>query len=324
MSSKNVLFSFLFLIFFFSSSTYSQKYNSVDSIVDTYSKDVNHIDQLVGLINKDFFLQDQKVRAVYRWIATNISYDINLSELIDSRGINAFSYKTEKEKEIKEKKFKSDLVTNAMISRKTVCHGYSALVENLCLKLGIETKIILGNLKSNPSQIGELPSVTNHAWNAVKIDSKWYFIDVTLGAGFVSGKTNLFKFYYNDSYFFISPERFFLNHYPSDEKWLLVTKNKNDFAQLPLFFGPYFQYNYQLIKPESGVFLLNKNENLVFAIKGLKQYDTVEYSISIDNKITYLEQENNTLDYSIPLLGKEDSYVSIYVNRKLIVIYKVI
>lgn len=324
MNPKKIFFTFLFLNLLFTIGAYSQKYNSVDSIVDGYSKNINHTDQLVGLINKDFSLQDQKVRAVYRWIATNVSYDINLSELIDSRGVNAFSYKTEKEKEIKEKKFKLDLVSSAMTSRKAVCHGYSALVENLCLKLGIETKIIYGNLKSNPSQIGKLPVVVNHAWNVVKIDGKWCFIDVTLGAGYISSKTNLFKFYYNDSYFFTSPERFFLNHYPSDEKWLLVANNKNDFAQLPLFFGAYFQYNYQLIKPESGIFLLNKNENLIFAIKGLEQYDTVEYSTSIDNKITYLEQENNTLDYSIPLAGKRDSYVSIYVNRKLIAIYKVI
>jgi transglutaminase/protease-like cytokinesis protein 3 len=292
--------------------------------VDTYSKDITNTDKLVELINKDFSLQDEKARAVFRWVTTSISYDVNLSELLDSKSVNAFSYKTEKEKEIKEKRFKLDLVTNALNSKKAVCHGYAALVENLCLKLGIEAKIIVGNLKSDPSQIGELPIITNHAWNAVKIDGNWQFIDATLGAGFVSSKTNLFKFYFNESYFFTSPERFFLNHYPSDEKWLLIAKNKNDFAKLPLFFGNYFQNNYQLIKPESGVCLMAKNENLIFAIKGLDQYDTVEYSSSIDNRIVYLEQENNKLDFSIPLVDKKNSFVSIYVNRKIIAVYKII
>ena len=321
---KKTFYIFLFLNLIFLNFSYSQKYNSVDSIVDNYPKTIINTNQLVGLINKDFSLQDEKARAVYRWITTNISYDVNFSELMNSKSVNAFSYKTEKEKEIKEKKFKLDLVTNAMNTKKAICHGYSALVENLCVKLGMETKIILGNLKSGPSQIGELPSMTNHAWNAVKIGKNWQFIDATLGAGFVSSNTNLFKFYFNEGYFFTSPERFFLNHYPSDGKWLLVSKSKNDYAQLPLFFGNYFQYNYQLIKPESGLCSTSKNENLVFAIQGLDQYDTVEYSTSIDNRITYLEQENNKSDYSIPLVGRKNSFVSIYVNRKIIAIYKII
>ena len=59
---------------------------------------------------------------------------------------------------------------------------------------------------------------------------------------------NLFKFYFNDAYFFTNPDRFFLNHYPADEKWLLVAKSKTDFAPLPVFFGGYFQNNYEIQK----------------------------------------------------------------------------
>lgn len=304
--------------------TFSQNYKTVDSIVDSYPKDVVNTNQLVQLINKDFSVQDQKVRAVYRWITTNISYDADFLNKMNDKPMNAFSYKTEKEKELKEKIFKLELVSNAMTSKKTICHGYAALVENLCRNLGIETHIILGNLKSSPLQIGELPSAINHAWNAVKINGKWQFVDTTLGAGFVSGKTNLFKFYFNDGFCFTTPERFFLNHYPLDEKWLLIAKNKNDYAQLPLHFGNYFQKNYQLIKPESGLCKIAENENFIFSIKGLNPNDTVEYSTSIDNKIIYLEQENNQLDYTISLIGKNNSFVSIYVNGKIIATYKIL
>ena len=311
-------------ILLISNYSYSQKYIIVDSIVEAYPKYLINADKLVELINKDFSKQDEKARAVFRWITTNIAYDVDLGKLMDSKSIYAFSYKTEKEKEIKEKKFKSDLVTNTMVSRIAVCHGYAALVEYLCLKLGLETKIVIGNLKSDPSQIGKLPNIINHAWNVIKIDNTWKFIDATLGAGFISGKTNLFKFYFNEGYFFTDPERFFLNHYPSDEKWLLINKNKNDFAQLPLFFGFYFENNYQMIKPESGLYSSAKNENFTFAIKGLDTYDDVGYYFDNENKLKSMNQEDNSKDFNISLSDKKDGYLSLFVNGKILAIYKII
>ena len=200
MQFKYLLFVFFSLSFF--DNAYSQKYSLVDSIVDGYPKITINADQLVELINKDFSKQDEKARAIFKWVTTNISYDVDLVKAMQSKSINAFSYKTEKEKEIKEKKFKLDLVTNAMISRKAICHSYAALIEYLCLKSGLEAKIIIGNLKSDPSEIGVLPNELNHAWNVVKIGNDWKFIDATLAAGFISLKTNSFKFYFNDSYFF--------------------------------------------------------------------------------------------------------------------------
>ena len=323
MKLKNIFCTFLFLNIIFSSCLYSQKYNAVDSITDGYSKDLTNADELVKLVNKDFSRPDEKARAVFRWVATNISYDVGLAESMNYISKNAFSYKTEKEREIKDKKFKLDLVSSTMNTKKTVCHGYAALMEYLYLKLGLETTIVFGYLKADPTQIGEMPDLTNHAWNIVKIDNNWQLVDVTLAAGFVSSKTNLFKFYYNDAYFFTNPERFFLNHYPKEEKWLLIQKSKIYFAQLPVFFGSYFQFNYQLIKPESGICLSSTNENFIFNIRGLDQYDTVEYSSSIDNKIIYLDQKNE-LDYSVSLADKKNSFVLIYVNGKIIAIYKII
>lgn len=209
---------------------------------------------------------------------------------MQSTAKNAFSYKTEKEKEIKEKKFKSDFVPNSMNSRKAICHSYAALIEYLCLKSGLEAKIIIGNLKSDPAAISVLPNDINHAWNVVKISKDQQFIDATLAAGFISQKSNSFKFYFNDSCFFTSPYRFFLNHYPMDENWLLIKKNKNDFAKLPLFYGNYFQNNYQLSKADHGLLSTSESENLIFAINGLDEQDTVEYASSSYNKIIYLDQ----------------------------------
>lgn len=323
MKIKSIFSVFFVLNLFFLTNLYSQKFDSVDEIVDGYPKNLTNADQLVELIKKDFSLPNEKARAVFRWVATTISYDVTLSETMNHTSMRAFSYSNENEREIKEKKFKIDLVNITISTKKTVCHGYAALVEYLYLKLGLETIIILGNLRTDPSEIGEMPNVLNHAWNVVKIDNKWEFVDTTLAAGYVSGKTNMFKFDYNDAYFFTNPERFFLNHYPLDEKWLLVSKAKKDFAPLPVFFGSYFQNNYTILKPDSGLCLTINNKDLVFAIKGLNDYDTIAYSSSIDNKKTYLDQKND-LDFIIPILDKKNSYISIFVSGKIIAIYKII
>ena len=132
MKLKNTFYTFLFLISLFSNHSYSQKYDAVDSIVDGYSNDLSNADDLIKLVNKDFSRPDEKARAVFRWVATHISYDVDLAESMDYVSKNAFSYKTEKEREIKDKKFKLDLVATAMNTKKTVCHGYAALM-SICI-----------------------------------------------------------------------------------------------------------------------------------------------------------------------------------------------
>ena len=52
-----------------------------------------------------------------------------------------------------------------------VCNGYAMATFYLCNKAGVETRFIRG--------IGGNDTKVNHAWNAVKIDGKWYNIDVT-------------------------------------------------------------------------------------------------------------------------------------------------
>ena len=183
MNLKNIFNTFVFLILLFSNYSYSQKYDAVDSIVDGYSKDLSDADDLIKLISKDFSRPDEKARAAFRWVVTNIRYDVDLAESMNYISKNAFSYKTEKERETKEKKFKLDLVSSTILTKKTVCHGYAALIEYLYLKLGLESTIIFGNLKADPSQIGEMPDVTNHAWNVVKIDNNWQFGLLTAARG---------------------------------------------------------------------------------------------------------------------------------------------
>lgn len=184
---------------------------------------------------------------------------------------------------------------------------------------GLESKIILGTLKADPSQIGQVNFATDHAWNAVKIAGEWRFVDATLGAGYISQKDNSFQFDFNDAYFFMSPEKLFLNHFPEDNRWLIVSKTRKDFAELPLFYRDYFNNNYQLNLDKGVVF--SGSQNIHIEIKNLDEYDRAEYVFSSDNKLCYLNNDQKETAFDISLRGKSNEYLTIYINRKIIATY---
>ena len=51
-------------------------------------------------------------------------------------------------------------------------------------------------------------------WNAVYIENNWYFIDVTLGAGFVKSKEKTYVSKFNPLYFICEPDTFICDHFP--------------------------------------------------------------------------------------------------------------
>ena len=136
----SIKFFIVISLLFFSTKTFSQGYTSVDAIVDNYPQYGITLDALTNYIQKDFSKEDEKARAVFRWVTTKISFDVALAEKMDYTSLSAFSYTTEAEKRIKEKKFKENLLTQTFLSKKTVCHGYAVLVEYLCEKLKSKNK----------------------------------------------------------------------------------------------------------------------------------------------------------------------------------------
>lgn len=53
---------------------------------------------------------------------------------------------------------------NALIDKSSVCQGYASLAYRMFLEAGIDCRII---------------GASNHVWNIVKVDGKWYNIDLT-------------------------------------------------------------------------------------------------------------------------------------------------
>lgn len=308
----------LFLCFCITNS-FSRDFLEVDEIVKKYPSKVQNLEAISSLIKKDFNSDSEKARAVYSWITFNIGFDVAAANAMGSASSMAFSYRDEKEKKAKEIKFKESVISKTLLSGKAICHGYSMVFEKLSRLVGLESEIVTGILKSDPSQIGQVNLAIDHAWNAVKVDNVWKFVDTTLGAGYISQKDDSFKPDFNGSYFFMSGEDLFLNHYPEDKKWLTVNKSKLDFSKLPLYYRDYFSGNYEIF-PKNGI-ISSATPIFHLEIKNLGEYDNADFIFSSENKRTYLNNDNKETQFDISLVGKSGDYLTIYVNRKIMVTY---
>ncbi|MGV3459444.1 MAG: transglutaminase domain-containing protein [Flavobacterium sp.] len=303
--------------------THAQDYAKVDNIVAAYSTSFKSVDDLAAKINKDFQSDEDKARAIFTWIATNVKYDMDAYYL--RQGPVAFSYRTPEEKEAKMKKMRDELALKTLKTKKGVCEGYSTLFERLAAKTGLEAAIIPGTSKSHPTHIGKQPGASDHAWNAVKISGQWQLLDVTWGAGTVTGEKPAFQFKFNDKYFLANPETFVLNHYPDNEKWLLTDASKADFANTPLYYGNYLMGGYEFTSPGIGTFT-DKSVNVVpFKIRNLKPTDRVAYSFTKDRifKEVKPRQNGDLAEFEVMLPPNSNGYLTVYINQRSVAAYRI-
>lgn len=111
------------------------------------AKDVNDIVNKAIKENVENLKSDyEKVLWAYQWVIDNVHYDKTLSNF------SAYSSFTD---------------------NGTVCVGYATLYNAIINKLGLDCKLVNGSVYNSKGN--------NHAWNIVKLEGKWYCVDVTWG-----------------------------------------------------------------------------------------------------------------------------------------------
>jgi hypothetical protein len=108
------------------------------------------------------------------------------------------------------------------------------LISSFQSEAGIPVKKVSGFSKGygySPSKQFTLYTRTDHAWNAVQLEGKWYLLDSTWGAGHHDRKSNMFKKKFDDFYFLTDPKQFVSDHFPymddnlkESQKWQLLSK----------------------------------------------------------------------------------------------------
>jgi hypothetical protein len=181
----------------------------------------------------------EKARAISKWMLDNVAYDVDSL----ARG-----------------KQPAQAPAAVLKARATECLGHASLFEAIGKAAGLEVFTILGSGRSTtidplfrrttvltPSGL----TYTPHAWNAVKIDKRWYVVDVT-AQNFRRKKGGRVELEAEPSWssFLVPPEWRICNYLPRDEKNQLLKTPvaRADHERLPLLSEGAFAHG---VKPVS-------------------------------------------------------------------------
>ena len=213
---KNI---FLLLSLFNTILTFGQV-NSNYTIVDAKMNNIppnftNSTTEIAAYIDANFKKDTDKIRAAFYWIASNIRYDV------------ANRYAVNYNESVEDK------INGALKSKKGVCIHYAAIFNELAYKMRIQSYVIEGYNKQN-GKVGDLA----HAWNAAKVDNKWYLFDPTWASGYVNNGQFFKKL--NNVYFMADPAKLIASHIPFDYLW--------QFLKYPITNGDFYEGKIQVNK----------------------------------------------------------------------------
>lgn len=200
-------------------------------------KSEDELYKIVYFIRNTFKDDSTRLRASFIWITENISYDVRAFQEDDQT---------------------AGLISYAIKNKKAICGGYALLLKYFCDAFEIENEIVSGFGRANKNHVvlNQTLLRSNHAWNAVKINGSWRLIDPTWAAGYVDDtyENNLkYKKSFSEFYYFTPPERFVLNHFPSQPRFQFLKKNvlEKDFKSLPLITTMYASDGISKLFPDS-------------------------------------------------------------------------
>lgn len=211
----------------------------------------------------------EKTRSIFVWIAYNIIYDM--------KGFKSGNLPDYRPKAV-------------LLNRNAVCEGYARLFNELCNEAGVRSEIIRGYSKGYGYDEGDRFAVTNHAWNAVFLDSAWQLIDVTWAAK-NSNESSMAR-PFDNKYFLSDPKVFINDHLPEIPAWQLlsnpITKEEFESGSISISSG---EYNYQ----DSLKYLLNLDpgkQAITYQLKSKKfnpENDYANYKLGVEFRFRALD-----------------------------------
>lgn len=315
---------FLLIFLFLSFNSNSQNLSKVDQIIKSYPY-IGSIENLAKKIDYDFLTKIEKARAVYSWLTININYYSD-NILKPSELIIYYNEYDLKRRRINIEKRRKEKIINDMISlRRGNCEGYALVFNKICELLKLESYIIKGYVKTNANEIEYLAKEKNHAWNAIKINNNWIFLDATFGSERLNGIVNNSK--HEKYYFNIKKEELIKTHYPSDKIWIKIMGQNPliDFCDKPIFNKSFFIQKAKLISHKKGKIIIKKREKIRLKLKGLKPKTKILYSYNLDqnSKKPNIKIKKGITEMVIKA-PKKNSFLTIFFDEEQALQYKVV
>lgn len=248
-------------------------YSKADSVALNFpKKKYKSYTELVAPLTENLRTDHEKFRVLFRWITDNISY-------------NYGNRSSDADKVVKNKK--------------AVCIGYSTLLKEMCNSANIECEVIIGYSKTKIEDISKKLKKTDHAWNAVKLNGKWYLLDVTWATSYYDERKRKTIKEFDELYYLTPPEIFVRKHFPKDKKWQLLDKpiKKSEFTKPHIYYEGFFDNNLNSLQPHNGIIKIRLKDTLEIKFKS-------DYEI----KKATLELGNEQFVYRPDILIKDTNY----------------
>lgn len=180
------------------------RYAATDALADSAPADVERsVPALAAYLSRAGGDDLTRARAIYRWVARHITYDVE-------------GFRSGRPR---------DPTPEAVLDRgSAVCEGYARLTQALGKAMGLEVEVVAGWSKGygyTPGQRFDGP--TNHAWNAVRIDGTWRLMDPTWGAGYLNESLQFVR-RFQEHFFLAEPAEFVFDHLPEEPRWQLLDR----------------------------------------------------------------------------------------------------
>ena len=284
--------------------------------VDAYAKSLGALDSMsMGTINNvvsnKFTDKIDKARAIYYWIAHNITFDIKAARTNNTA---------------------KNTPTEVLLYRKAVGIGFASLFQDMCSSADIRCLTVDGFVKNNAADIGEKATEINHSWAVVQLGQSpetWYYVDPAFGSGYANNEMKEFTKLYTDVYFFADKANFNLQHYPDNEAWKLgsAPKNKTDFYQLPVFKAAALEFDLKKYIPKDGKLKVKANKaiNFSYTLNGTEEITKVELGMGERKKYKVKDLKYTFSGGVLSFVNKfeeENSFpVTVFINGKEFITY---
>ncbi len=301
------LFLFLFPVGIFSQSLAELKafdYRKADSIALYFpKKKYKTATEIAAALTEDLKTEQEKFRAIFRWITDNIEYNKSAQNVIET-----------------------DKVVR---KNKAVCQGFSNLLKEMCNAVNIPCEVITGYTKTEAKDINKPLKKTDHAWNCVQLYDAWYLVDVTWATSKYNVVTRKYMKEFDEHYYLTPSEKFILDHYPKDKKYQFLDKpiKKKVFTHWPVYYTDYFHFNIDNISLQKGTFKWHQADTLKLNIASGTTLKNAAVLINADKFVTpvnlvYDEKTKQYyFKYVFPAAVKSDFVI--YLNGECIAEYLV-
>ncbi len=276
---------YLVLILFVSNAFGQMDYERADEIAKT-TKYKGSLPNLVKELTQELDNEEEKTRAIYFWITENIAYDHK--KFNSGKRVIKFKCKTKNECQEKRENWENKRIRKMLRRKKEICSGYSLLFKKMCDLAGINCLIIDGYFKSKAIQVGKM-GVFDHSWNAVVIDNKTYYLDLTWASGYCpkDKKNQLKKFVKlrNDFYWFTPVEKFTIDHFPKKpEDVTNFNISKEEYKNQPYISSHVIPF-LDSLSPKQGVIKPILNDTIFFKFDFIEDLEKLQINTNIKRNI---------------------------------------